>query len=109
MSGRRSRTKGKGYEREVANALKPVYPDARRGWQSRQGDDEADVEETPWWIECKVGAAPNVWGAFKQADAATDGRPVVCFIKRNSKGGGKAPEEFVAMRRETFLKLVGEE
>lgn len=105
--GSYQRRKGHNYEREVARKLRELLPDAdvRRGRQTRRGDDEADVEGTPFWIECKVGAAPNVWAALKQADAARDHRPVAAFIKRNSTGGGKSAEEFVAVRREVFEAL----
>ena len=106
MSGRRSRNKGKVWEREVANLFKEFWEDARRGFQSRAGDDEADVEDTPFWVECKVGARPNVFGAFDQAEKASDGRPILVAIKRNAKNSHEDPSCFVAMRVENFLDLL---
>ena len=106
MTGRRSRTKGKVWEREVANLLKEFWPDARRGWQSRAGDDEADVEDTPFWVECKIGKCPNVYAAFDQADEASDGRPVLIAVKRNAANSHKDPRVFMAMRVENFLDLL---
>lgn len=79
MSGSTSRRKGHQFERDVANRLKPIYPDAKRGvLQCRSGSEVADVENTPWWIECKCGARPNVMGAYEQAveAAGEDPRPI---------------------------------
>ena len=106
MGGRRSRNKGKVWEREVAKLLQEFWPDARRGFQRRAGDDEADVEDTPFWVECKVGARPNVFAAFDQAEEASDGRPVLIAIKRNAKNSHEDPSCFMAMRIENFLDLL---
>jgi len=73
--GRKSRTKGAQGERDVANALKSIYPHAARGGllQSQYGTDSnaCDVEYTPWWIEVKRGQRPNIQGAYDQATDAT--------------------------------------
>lgn len=106
MGGRRSRTKGKVWEREVAKMLQRFWPDARRGWQSRSGDDEADVEDTPFWVECKVGARPNVYAAFRQSEEAYDGRPILVVVKRNAENSHQDPSCFIAMRIENFLDLL---
>jgi hypothetical protein len=107
--GSRSRRKGASYEREVGHRLATVYPSACRGaQQSRQGDVMADVEGTPWWVECKVGQRIDIIGAFRQAELASDGRPVLCAVKRNAITGKGGPEEFVCLRWDDFLALVGE-
>ncbi len=62
------RNKGHNFERWVANQLKPIYPDARRGFQTRGGGaEECDVEGTPFHIECKHMAKVDVKEAFCQA------------------------------------------
>lgn len=105
--GKRSRTKGQVYEREIGHRLKELYPEACRGaQQSRSGDCMADVEGTPWWVECKVGQRIDIVGAFRQAELATDGRPVLCAVKRNAIKGKGGPEEFVCMRWDTFLAIA---
>jgi hypothetical protein len=85
--GRRSRQKGAQGERDVANMLKPVYPDAARGGllQSQYGKDSnaCDVEHTPWFIEVKRGARPNIQGAMDQANDATDGRPPLVITRKD--------------------------
>lgn len=82
MSGSTSRTKGHNFERATANALKDIFPDARRGFQTRGGGGEqADVEGTPYHIECKVGKRTNIKAAVKQALTDTDGRPIVVVTK----------------------------
>ena len=106
MGGRLSRTKGKVWERHVANLLKEFWPDSRRGFQSRAGDDEADVEDTPFWVECKVGARPNAFAAFTQSELASDGRPILVAIKKNAKNSHEDPSCFIAMRVENFLDLL---
>jgi hypothetical protein len=82
MSGKMSRDKGKRGEYEARDFLKRWFPDACRGAnQSRSGSDAADVENTPFWVEAKLGAKPNVRGALAQAQEATDGRPVLVYIR----------------------------
>src|SRR5690606_6910545 len=54
VSGRRSRTKGASFEREVARQLRALWPGARRGiGQARSGGETPDVIQTPFWIEAK--------------------------------------------------------
>jgi len=85
--GRRSRQKGAQGERDVANMLKPIYPEAARGGllQSQYGKDSnaCDVEHTPWFIEVKRGARPNIQGAMDQANDATDGRPPLVITRKD--------------------------
>lgn len=104
MTGRLSRRKGKRGEREVATLLREALPwfanAVRRGWQSRAGDDECDVEGTPWWIECKRGKAPNIRKALAQADTDTDGRAPVVFTRRDREGW------VVSMHAKDWLQLV---
>lgn len=98
--GRCSRRKGKTWEREVAALLRPIYPNAKRGFQSRSGRDAPDVDGTPFHIEAKHGKCVNVRGALKQALDATDGRPVVVIAKDNRS------DPFVVMRFEDWLALA---
>lgn len=85
QNGRRSRAKGAEWEREVARLLVDIYPNVERNIaQARTARREGcDVEGTRWWIECKVGARPNLLAALRQArsDAGTDGRPPVVVAK----------------------------
>ncbi len=86
-TGRRSRAKGAQGERDVANALQAIYPDASRGGllqtQYRRGAPACDVEGTPWWIEVKRGARPNIQGAYDQAVGDTDGRPPLVITRKD--------------------------
>jgi len=95
--GKKSVTKGKGFEREVVQAMRGEGIQARRmaPLQARQGDEVPDVEvvvTTPDWmptvselrplvlgIECKIGARkPNPHSCWDQAVAAAGDRvPVV--------------------------------
>lgn len=52
----------------MARRMREFYPNAYRGEQTRFGTAQApDVDGTPWWIECKVGAQPNIKNALEQA------------------------------------------
>lgn len=59
--------KGKRGEREVANLLAQIYPDALRGYQFRGGHESSDIVGTPWHVEVKVGKRPNILAAMEQA------------------------------------------
>lgn len=105
--GRASRNKGKRYEREVANFLKKVFPNATRG-KSQSAHDATfrpDVDGLPdHWIECKHRKRVDLRGALLQGEEeANDGRQAVVFAKDDSVGGRKV--EWVMMRPETFLDL----
>jgi len=85
--GRRSRQKGAQGERDVANELRTIYPEAARGGllqtQYGRGSNACDVEHTPWWVEVKRGARPNIQGAFDQATSETDGRPPLVVSRKD--------------------------
>lgn len=87
-NGRTRRKKGHAYECTVANYLKAIYPDAKRGLQSRDGAEAADVEGTPLFIECKrhhkLTGLLTLY-AKAVADAAKDpaGRPAVVIAKED--------------------------
>ena len=103
--GKRERTKGAVFEREVANLMRSIgYADAKRGiGQARSGGEVPDVDGTPWWIEAKHRKAIDVHGAYQQgADASDDRREVLAVTKRD-RG-----EVLVTMSFATFARLVGQ-
>lgn len=108
--GRSSRVKGKVYEREIANALKPVYPGAKRGiGQVRAAGEVPDVDGTPWWCETKHHKRSNIRKAYVQAVAAkaTSSSPVhrtasVLVITRDTG----VPPDLVTMDFNTFMQLI---
>lgn len=103
----RSRNKGAQWERDTARALSVVFSGACRGvGQARAGSNLADVEGTPFWVECKVGKLTNPRAAVVQGEGNTDGRPVVAVCKDNSEGAGRPAETWVCMRFDTWLDLV---
>lgn len=101
MGGRASRQKGQRAEREFANRLKDIYPEAKRGFQSRSGSDQADVEGSPWWIESKHLKRIAAFRHLEQAEAATDGRP--CIVRLREDGDTRGA---ILIREDEFLKLL---
>jgi len=89
--GARSRTKGKRWERSVAQLLRGVFPATYRARQDRRGGagtgEGADVEGTPFWIECKHHQVVNHRSALRQARAVQaergDSRPRVAVCKED--------------------------
>ena len=87
--GKRSRDKGAAGERELARLLTELTgrPWRRSVGQARKGSDLPDVERedgpTEVWIECKRGQRPSWEAAMRQADEATDGRPVVVATRKD--------------------------
>ena len=62
------RQKGHTFEREVGHLFKPYFPEAKRCLsQSRGGNEGADIQGTPWFIECKRGKRVNIRKAFEQS------------------------------------------
>lgn len=69
--GRHSREKGAVFERKIAEILRSIYPDAKRGiGQTRAATEVADVAGIPFWVECKHQHRVNIAGAVRQAQAA---------------------------------------
>ena len=69
--GRSNRRKGHDFEREVAALFRELWPEAKRGLQSRGGTAEApDVDGTPFWIESKRGKRTDIKAALEQAYVA---------------------------------------
>lgn len=106
MDGRGRRNKGKRGERKVVNEIKKVFPefadDLRRGWQSRQGDDDPDVVGLPGaWVEVKFGKLPNPRAALAQAIRDSAGKKVtpVAVIIDNRK------PPFVVLTLADFLPM----
>lgn len=103
--GARSRRKGAGFEREVAEHLRPVWPAAKRGLgQARDARGLADVEGTPYHVQCKHGLQPNIVAALAQADrdrdAPGDKRPAL-VVTRRDRG-----DTLVTMRLGDFVQLA---
>jgi Holliday junction resolvase len=95
------RTKGHSFEREIVNALKPTFPDAKRGLsQSRDGSETCDVEGVPGvWLECKrrkQATTATILDAIKQATEATNGRVPVVIVRSDRE------EPIVCMRLSDF-------
>lgn len=114
--GKASREKGKRFERWVKNALKDIFPEAKRGWQSRGGtSEEQDIEGTPFAIECKHRLTVNIRQALDQADMAryrvtetetkqVDFRPPVACTK--CQKGLYANKVLVTMKFDDWKELV---
>lgn len=98
--GKSERTKGHNFEREIAAAVRPYFPNACRGLQYRDGADAPDVENTPYHFECKVGKRPNIKAAMQQAKEATDGRPCVVVTKQDRQ------EVLVTINLQLFLEFL---
>lgn len=109
---RSQREKGKRGERMLCTDLREALPHLAgqicRGWQSRAGTDQPDIDGVPgFWIESKFGAKPNVRAALEQAisdqSAARCPQPgaiPVAVLRDNGK------DPFVAMRWSDFLVLL---
>lgn len=103
--GKLSRNKGKVFERFVAAAFREVYGDTvKRGWQAREGHDAPDVENTPFWVECKHHKKVNIHAAVAQAreesERAKSGLPILVATQNN----GERP--LVVVEMETFFTLL---
>lgn len=103
-----SRTKGKVWEREVARMFRAYFGGGaliKRGHQTRSGRDGADVEGTPFWIECKHQRNCTPEAALVQAEEASGGagdKRTSIAVCKSHRG-----KPFVVLRLDRFLALAG--
>lgn len=100
MSGRKSRTKGHGYEREIAKKFREFFPDARRKLEYQaMVIDGTDIEECgPFAIQCK---------RYKKYVSLSKIEEITAKGKINllvTKGDHKP--DLVAMKLEDFFKIL---
>ena len=68
MSGARSRRKGASYERELVHRFREAMPgaDVKRGFQTRSGQEAADVECPVFWVEKYGYYGTAQWAPIQQ-------------------------------------------
>jgi Holliday junction resolvase len=100
------RRKGHNFERKVAKELREVGINACRGRQDWSGKVEPDIvildgRFSHFWPELKVGKAPSIWGALKQAIGACSKEHVPIVVAKRDRS-----ETIVALRWDDFLELL---
>jgi hypothetical protein len=103
------KAKGDQFERDCANLLKAVYPTAKRKNQNCATNPEADVEGTPWRVECKNLASIGAFRFYDQAMTEKalhdDGRPVLVLMQeRRTKQSGAVV--LAAVRVEVLVGML---
>ena len=104
--GKSQRTKGHGWEREVARRLRECMPgcQAKRGLQTQGGaQDVPDVSAGPLHIECKVGKRPPVRKALLTATSTCPkGKIPLAVIKEDYR------VPYIVMQLDDFEDFLGE-
>lgn len=88
QKGKLSRNKGAAFERLIAKQLRNIgIPAKRTGWaqaQNKSNAPDVQAEDLPLWIECSVGARPNIEAKVHQAiEAAPQTNWTVAFTKKD--------------------------
>lgn len=98
MGGKTSRTKGLSYEREIAQAFRPIFPEAIRQleYQEGLGIDLANTGRLR--IQCKRGKKYAPLSKIKEAE---DGDGIPCLVTRADRD-----RSIVALYLEDFLALL---
>ena len=113
---RTSRTKGKVGERAVVAVLREYGIEAKRGWQSREGSEQADVEapSLPLRIEVKAHKRCPIRAGIRQckadAEAANDGRRQVVIwrdVERAGARGDPCSDWRIDLSLRDLLELLG--
>jgi hypothetical protein len=88
--GKRSRTKGHAWEREVCEMIRDATKrDAKRVLhETRDGNcGDIDTPHIPLAWQCKVGIRPDIYGAVQEArDAQGCKAYAVAVVRRNGAG-----------------------
>jgi hypothetical protein len=97
------RTKGHNFERKIARVLQGIYPDAKRGFQTRGGGKEqADIIGVAPDIhfECSIGGE-SIWAKWHQAKMDAPAKTQVVVKQRDRE----KPVVLLSLR--SFLSLLG--
>ena len=104
MSGASSRRKGHSFEREIARLFRGLFPQARRGIQTRDGGGEAADVVIPFFhLELKRQIRCNIKAALRQAAEECSAGKVPVAICRDDYEAAT-----VTMRLDDFMDLVKE-
>lgn len=90
QNGKRSRTKGHQWERDLVRILQAAGIGCRRNIAQAHTArlEGCDVEDTDYWLEAKCGAKPDPVSAYAQAERDRpdhDARPIVVLWKRDRR------------------------
>lgn len=101
MSGKRSRTKGHSYEREIANQLKPMFPEVKRHLESQSQEALGyDLDNTgEWRVQCKRGKKYAPIGKIKEPQIEKTGGIPVLITK------GDRERSVICFYLDDFLKM----
>lgn len=110
MSGKRSRTKGIAYERDVAQRLSAVLGTScvRVLRETRDGNSgDIDCPGYPLSVQCKIGQRPNPWKAVAEAKEVADKKKfyAIAFTKKNGAGPRPA-QEIASMPASDLLEIL---
>ncbi len=88
QNAKRSRSKGAAWERDLAAMLQPLWPqsDVRRNLSQSRGArrEGGDILGTPFHVEAKCGANPDLEAALVQGERDAAGSvPVLVVSKRD--------------------------
>jgi hypothetical protein len=118
--GRKSKRKGRKWEQDIARMLRPIFgEDVYRGHQDKRGGagagEGADIEGTPFYIECRHEKTYN-WRRHLRETLAKrtereDDRPVILVAKDDTKPpnwriGQPGTPPLAIMQLEEFLELL---
>lgn len=119
-AGKRSRAKGKTWERAVVRLLKPLW-EAFRGHQDSRGGfgggEGCDVEGTPFYVECRHEQSYNwrkhLHEAMKMREQRGDKRPIVLIAKEDKhppgwKVGSPGTQPIAIMLLDEWIDLITE-
>ena len=105
-----SRRKGHDYERELARRFTEAGLPALRNLEEVRSGNTGDLTFSrgdPLCVQAKVGRAPNIWQALREAEeAAGPGLYPVAVVKKNGSAS-RPPVELAVLPLDDFLEIVG--
>ena len=95
------RTKGHGYEREVARALREIFPHVEREWEAHTGKGY-DLRNTGTLrIQCKRGKQYAPITKINEVPLSLD--TIACLVTR-----GDNTESVICLYLEDFIKMLND-
>lgn len=111
MGTKHANRKGMTFQNIVSKWFRPMFASATSAGVIQSAKKGlCDVENTPFWIECKTGKRPNIKKAYLQSvedkKKCNDDRPIIVVTHFDQEKPGQGAVDLVTVNQDLFFDLL---